>query len=643
MRVGNGTVDIELRAGGWRASWLDARLALEAPTVSGRWETSPGEAFGRPGTWARCGDARNAPRVHVPAAGSVLTVGGWTEREGRLVPLDASVKLQPARAVRLVNGYQSWDHAGVRPGTEPGHTWWGGIVAEQPSGPALAFHAATAERLATSFRTRPEGDGVHLVVMSGAAPELAPVPGSWAFRAPEAGPLDPEVLGGVESEPVLVGADRSALTAMEDVGEVVGAASAARRWAGEPVVGWESWYHYGFSVTPEVVLENAGLMRERFGERFRVVQVDDGWERGYGDWRPRNGFPDDLSDLTAALRALGCTAGLWLAPFMVQPGGGGIGRERPDLLIRRGDEPRTDPLVGRHGVDASHPDAAEWLGALGATVREWGFDMVKLDFLYIGAMEGGRHDPEVTGTEALRRGLRAFVDGVGDDVYVLGCGMPLLPAVGICHGNRVGGDLAAPVLWQVPELLPFDPDLGWLGIHPQARNLAARWWTHRRLFDADPDVVMALGPDDGPPYTVEEVRTLATLAALCGGPFLLADALGGLPETKRAVLEAPWLADLAWGEGFRPVDLFGRVDRTPPEHTHYLAPPTDLASVWEATRDGRRYAALFNWGDRPATRSVHLGADRARELWTGVTASGPIVAVEVPPHGVRVFLVESAR
>ncbi len=47
---------------------------------------------------------------------------------------------------------------------------------------------------------------------------------------------------------------------------------------------------------------------------------------------------------------------------------------------------------------------------LGAQVREWGVDMVKLDFLYQGAQEGLRHDPRVTGTQALRTGLRAFVD-----------------------------------------------------------------------------------------------------------------------------------------------------------------------------------------------------------------------------------------
>lgn len=534
--------------------------------------------------------------------GAVVRAVGTRRDSGRFVALDATVNLDSSRCSRLVTGYQSWDYAGVRPATEAGHTWWGGVVADRETGAGLAVLAATAKRLCTSIRTEPSGGGVRILALAGGAPDLVPHPPSWGFVASEATPLDLDRLvtdgGAVTAEPILVKAGTDAMTCMEELAARVGATAGARAWTGPPILGWESWYHYGFSVSPGAVTVNARLLRERFPDRFGVVQIDDGWQRSYGDWRPAEGWPDDLGQLVAEIEATGATAGLWLAPFMVAPGEPGVGAERPDLLIGHGGSAHAlrDPLMGRHGLDASHPDAVAWLRALGAQVRAWGFRMVKLDFLYIGAQEGRRHDSAVTGTEALRRGLQAFVDGVGDDVYVLGCGMPYLPAVGLCHGNRVGGDLAVPRVWPFPETVPFDPDQGWLGIPPTARNVAARWWSHGRLFHNDPDVVMACGPDDGPPYSSDEANVLAALAAACGGPFFLADDLGALSPAKRRVLEDRRWLDMAWHAGARPVDLWGAVDEA--ERPDFYTQPTVLPAEWRV--DGG--VVTFDWEARHASR-----------------------------------------
>ena len=527
----------------------------------------------------------------------VIAVSGTKVDAGRIVALDAVANLDPASSSRLVNGYQSWDYCGIRRATEPGHTWWGGALAGRDGG--LAFLAATSDRLATSIRTEPGPGGIRLVALAGGAPDLVPTPPSWGFIPSEATALDLGRHAITASEPILLAADRDPLAAMERVATRVAAAGRARRWDGPPMLGWESWYHYGFSVTPEVVLANARLMRERFPERFALIQIDDGWQHSYGDWTPRDGWPHDLASLVGEIEDHGCFAGLWLAPFMVAPGEPGIGVDHPDWLIGHAASrhPLRDPLMNRHGVDATHPDATAWLRELGTQVRRWGFRMVKLDFLYIGAQEGRRHNPTMTGTEALRAGLRAFIDGVGDDVYVLGCGMPFLPAVGLCHGNRIGGDLAAPRIWDVAELSPFDPEQGWLGIPPTARNVAARWWSHRRLFDNDPDVVMGAGPDDGPPYTTNEAEVLAALATACGGPFFIADDLASLPAAKRAVLEDRRWLDLAWNAESRPLDLFAAPDTAP--NPDFYAQPTALPAVWEVA--GQR--VTFDW----ARRAVALG------------------------------------
>lgn len=302
---------------------------------------------------------------------------------------------------------------------------------------------------------------------------------------------------------------------------------------------------------------------------------------------------------------------------MVQPASFGPAAEHPEWMLRdRGGATVVD-RHGRHALDASHPEARAWLHDLGRRVRAWGFDMVKVDFLSVGAYEGARHDASWSGTRALHAGLTALVDGLGENVYVLACGAPLLPVVGLAHGNRVGHDLAVPV-----RLREFgQPTPAWNGMRGvvvQARNVAARAALHRRWFDCDPDVVMAWGSDGHDPdgYSLEESRTLAVLAAACGGPYFLADDLATLAPAERAVLGDAELLPLVWGDGFRATDLFDAPDDVQVEHT--FAVPSRVPSVWVVERGDRRFAVCFNWGDGPAAL---------------VTPDGR--SVVVPAHGAR--------
>jgi hypothetical protein len=126
------------------------------------------------------------------------------------------------------------------------------------------------------------------------------------------------------------------------------------------------------------------------------------------------------------------------------------------------------------------------------------------------------------------------------------------------------------------------------------------------------------GAPDG--YTLEESHTQAVVAALVGGPFLLADQLSMLLPEERAILEDPAVLELAWDErGFRPLDLFDHVDAG---RQHAYALPKDLASVWVAERAGGPVVALFNWTDEAAERRAPDGT-----------------TIAVPAHGARVVRV----
>jgi alpha-galactosidase len=623
----NDSVELELGSGAWTARWRECGLTLGpcAMTIEsdgapdddrGAWHVETTRTGARARWTARSG--RSWLEVQVPAEGDVIEVqaGYRTEADDafrRIVALAGAVTPAPDRT--LVNGYDSWSYAGVRAASDPADSYWGATLTT-PAG-ALALQALTSER----FTTRVACDAGTVVVASEPAPTHHLVDRTWGHENHAATAVQ-HVAAGTEvvSEPVAITARTDPLLATEAVAALV----PGRAWNGPPALGWESWYHYATRISTGRVLENARLLRERFGDRqgFDLLQIDDGWQEANGAWWPRERFPDDFGELVEEIHELGLRCGLWLAPFMVEPGAPGPGTDHEDWCV--GDATSTVNLRDRHGrwaLDGSHPDVLDHLRRLGATVRAWGVDMVKVDFLYLGAQEGRRHDPSVTGTEALRRGLRAFVEPLGEDVYVLGCGAPMLPVVGICHANRIGHDLAVPVLGRAYGQPLSDGWTGWHGIKAQARQAAARWSMHGRWFHNDPEVVMAWGSDGrgGPDgYTLDEAHTQAVVAALTGGPFLLADRLEALLPEERAVLEDTEVLDLAWDErGFRPVDLFEHVDRGP---VHAYAQPDDLASTWVAARGHGTVVALFNWTDTDAVRTAPDGRE-----------------VLVPAHGVRVL------
>jgi Melibiase len=629
----NGQVEIELGTGEWTARWKSCDVVLgpcladvdclgwETDRRTGAWRVETTRTGAR-ARWTQT-DGTAWLELRLPADGEIFEVqSGYQpvhdDRVRSVTPLRGAVT--PSLDRQLVNGYDSWSYAGVRMDdtTElPGGTdsYWSTTLTTEAG--ALGLHALTSERLVT--RITRSGDLVS--VRSEGAPVQRKLEDSWGHENLGAD-FSVRVRAGdaITSEPVAIMAGPDPLT----VTERLAALAPRRAWSGPPATGWESWYYYAILISTGRLLENAQLLRERFGGRpgFDLFQIDDGWQEAYGAWWPRERFPHDFGELVEQIHRLDLRCGLWLAPFMVEPGAVGLGTDHEDWCTV--DETTGATLLDRHhrwALDASNPAVVDYLRELGATVRGWGIDMVKLDFLYEGAQEGVRHDAGVTGTQALRRGLSAFVDQLGDDTYVLGCGAPMLPMVGICHANRIGHDLAVPVLARAYGQPLTHGWTGWKGIKAQARQAAARWALHGRWFHNDPEIVMAWGSDgrggdDG--YSLEEAHTQAVVAALVGGPYLLADQLSSLLPEERAVLEDPDLLDLAWDErGFRPLDLFEHADHGV---QHAYAQPEDLASVWVAERTNGTVVALFNWTDHAAERTTPGGTTRT-----------------IPAHGARVL------
>jgi alpha-galactosidase len=242
---------------------------------------------------------------------------------------------------------------------------------------------------------------------------------------------------------------------------------------GAPPTVWCSWYRYFEQVTSADVLENVRAM-DAADLSVDVVQVDDGWSNGLGEGlHPPDRF-GPLPALVDAIRSSGRRAGLWLAPFLVG-GRTTLASEHPDWLVGPAGHNWGQGLAG---LDLTHPAVRELLSDVLRRLVDLGFTYLKLDFLYGGAVPGPRHE-DVTATEAYRSGLALVREVVGPDVYLVGCGAPLLPSVGLVDAMRVSPDTF--------HEGGGDGSPGLRGLMP----LAARAWQQGRFWVNDPDCLVA--------------------------------------------------------------------------------------------------------------------------------------------------------
>ena len=308
-------------------------------------------------------------------------------------------------------------------------------------------------------------------------------------------------------------------------------------------VGWCSWYQYFSGVTEHAV--RAELARADDWP-FDVFQVDDGYQASIGDWLDTGpSFPSGLPALAESIVASGRTAGLWLAPFLVAPDSV-LARERPHLVARTADG--RHPLRAwwnpdwqggdggfLHALDTSDPEVLDHLEALAATLAGLGFRYLKLDFTFAPSVEGRWHDRTLTPAERVRAGFDAIRRGAGDDVVLLGCGVPLAHVVGVVDACRIGQDVAP--RW---DLSPGDEIVpGYLGIQPATLhaygNTVARSFLHRRLWANDPDCLMLRATDTA--LSPAAARTWAHAVGLSGGLAVVSDDLGLLDAGSRRLLD----------------------------------------------------------------------------------------------------------
>ena len=321
--------------------------------------------------------------------------------------------------------------------------------------------------------------------------------------------------------------------------DIVGKRMKAR--VGKPaLVGWCSWYYYYTKISEDEVLANTSSLSElRDQLNVQYVQVDDGYQSCVGDWLSTNPrFKSGMKEMAGRIANAGFIPGIWTAPFYARPGSKLFKEHKDWFLKNKAGRPVKggwNPLWGGkvYSLDTTHPGTQSHLRSVYTSLREMGYKLFKIDFLYAATIPAHRYNPHTTRAEALRIGLEIIRESVGEESFLIGCGCPIMPAVGIVDAMRIGMDVTP--TWKNTVMTKFLDDRNALSTRNSIINTFNRAFMHQRLFINDPDCLLVR--EDRNRMTLDQIKALATAIALSGGMFVISDNMQTISDHRLKILK----------------------------------------------------------------------------------------------------------
>jgi alpha-galactosidase len=360
-----------------------------------------------------------------------------------------------------------------------------------------------------------------------------------------------------------------------------------------PAAGWTSWYYHYTKISEEKILKNLDCFASnRIPAEF--FQIDDGYQEAVGDWLEIKGeFPRGMKHVADRIHGAGYKAGLWIAPFICEFRSK-LMLEHPGWVLK--DSMGRPQIAGFnpgwsgvfYALDIYNPEFRKHLADVFHTVRdEWGFDLIKLDFLYAAALNP---PPHKTRGEVMKDAMDLLASVKGPALY-LGCGVPMEASFGKVEFCRIGSDVA-PYYEDGPlRLLQYRERVS-------AKNSLISTIGRRQLngkaFLNDPDVFILRKCR----LTDSQKYTLFILNNLLGGLLFTSDDLSEYTDVQMALylshfpLKQIEITDIAYedysiraefGIGTRKYLLFSSLGRK----TQHLLLPDDRL-YWRAGSLSRR-------------------------------------------------------
>lgn len=297
--------------------------------------------------------------------------------------------------------------------------------------------------------------------------------------------------------------------------------------------GYTSWYNYYQNINEEVILRDLEGLR-RAGDSANIFQIDDGYETMVGDWTiDRKKFPNGLKPIVDKIHSYGLKAGLWIAPFSAQKKANVIS-EHPEWLIRdKHGRPVYSGIAwgGFYALDFELPEVKDYIkGVFDKTFDEYGFDMVKLDFLYSAAIQPRNNK---TRGQLMCEAMDFLRECCGDKI-ILGCGVPIGPAFGVVDACRIGCDVENTFK---DKYYVHCTNQEIISARLAINNSVFRRHLDGRIWANDPDVFFLRdGGVKVAKYNMTQKRLLARINKMFGSVLFVSDDIGEYDEEKMEIL-----------------------------------------------------------------------------------------------------------
>ena len=299
------------------------------------------------------------------------------------------------------------------------------------------------------------------------------------------------------------------------------------------MMGYTSWYNYFQNITEDIIIRDLNGL-DPYKDQVNIFQIDDGYETFIGDWLDPNPekFPKGMKYIADEIHKKGYKAGIWLAPFNCQKVSR-MAKEHPDWLIRH---ENGEPMVGciawggAYTFDIYNENVREYLRhVFDVVLNEWGYDMVKLDFLYSQCIKP-RHGK--SRGEIMCDAMEFLRECVGDKLF-LGCGVPIGPALGICDACRISCDVDLTYKGKFYSRIQVSNEM--LNARSAINNSIFRRHLSGRAWMNDPDVFFLR--NNNLKFTNEQKYLLGRINNLCGDVLFVSDNAGDYDKHAQELIK----------------------------------------------------------------------------------------------------------
>lgn len=393
------------------------------------------------------------------------------------------------------------------------------------------------------------------------------------------------------------------------------------------LIGWNTWDYYLDRVKAEDIFENLAALRGMpFADLLDYVVIDDGWQKGWGDWRENEKFACGLKAVADGIREAGFIPGIWMTPVGIRDDVR-VFQEHRDWLCR---DERGELLqsMGLYYLDPTHPEARRFILENYQYQYDAGYRLFKMDYVSPLLEVKRFFDPTASPYGVLGQLVEDVKACTGPDIVILGCSLPLECGADIAPSMRIGLDIhnhfshvraiARSISWSSvynKKTTRIDPDfLIVRGEETSNEPMTVegdkpnRFLAPPRAKQTDKDR-MKLIWRHGDQFNAIEAQTWANLVAISGGNIFLSDRMSALNERGIQIIENAFRIA---GERLTPV---------------YLPDDYRQPSLWK----GDRALVIVNWEEYPRTLTVR-GIDKALASDKPFTQTGDGISVTLLPH-----------